>query len=233
MRKVDPDDVRAEFAQEVDDVIAYFDRVAIALAGSAHELGDVSRLAETTFLTIFVAFERFLSDLFLAYLNRQFSAYRTDLETRVRQSIQERFGAWASQRTRLDRVQHVRVADLEGIVDPQGRNLTFASAQDIKEKAQQWLVAVYNARTQALSAHDDRVIDTARAIRNFIAHRSRAARDDMNQRLATVAQGNHNAHLGRGAREVQSAGSFLKAVLANQRRVVRYATRLRNISADM
>src|SRR5438034_335332 len=102
MRKIDPNDVRADFAREVDDVIAYFDRVAVALAGSPHELGDLSRLAESTFLTVFVAFERFLSDLFLAYLNRQFGAYRTTLENRVRQSIHERFGAWAGQRTRLD-----------------------------------------------------------------------------------------------------------------------------------
>jgi len=118
MRKIDPADVRVDFAQEVDEVIAYFDRVTVVLAGSAHEPGDLSRLAETTFLTVFVAFERFLSDLFLAYLNRQFSSYRSDLENRVRQSIKERFGVWASQRMRLGKVHHVRVSDLEGIVDP-------------------------------------------------------------------------------------------------------------------
>ena len=233
MRKINPNDVRTDFSREVDDVVAYFNRVVGSLAGSPHELGDITRLAETTFLTVFVGFERFLSDLFLAYLNRQFGAYRADLEGRVRQSTQERFGAWASQRTRLDRVQHVRVADLENIVDPQGRNLTFPSAQDIKEKAQRWLSAAHNARIQGLSAHDDRVIDTARAIRDFIAHRSKAALDAMNGYLATVTQGPHNPHLGRGANDIHSAGFFLKTVFVAERRVVLYATRLRDISGVM
>jgi hypothetical protein len=233
MRKVDPDDVRGDFHAEVTDLIDYFGRMSAATANSAHAQGDVSRLAETTFLSAYVAFERFLSDLFLAYLNRQFTGYGTDLESRIRQSVHERYGQWAAAQVRLNTVRHVRLADLEPIVNREGRNLTFSSAQDIRDKAQRWLAAPYHTRIASLNAADDRLIDTARAIRNFMSHQSRSAKADMNQHLATVAQGNHNRHLGRGAHQVHAVGSFLKAVFNGQRRVVGYATRLRDISSRM
>jgi hypothetical protein len=228
MRKVDPADVRDDFNAEGSALIDYFGR----LSGGAAQ-GDLSRLAETTFLSVFVAFERFLSDLFLAYLNRHFASFRNDLEARVCQSVSDRYGTWAGTQVSLNTVQHVRLADLEHIVDPDGRNLTFSSAQDIKTKAQQWLLTAHSARIATLTAHDDRLIDTARAIRNFIAHQSKSAKAEMNQHLATVAQGGNNRNLGRGGNEVHAIGSFMKAEFNGQRRVVGYATRLRDISARM
>jgi hypothetical protein len=228
MRKVDPADVRADFHAEATALIDYFGRLS---DGAAQ--GDLSRLAETTFLSAFVAFERFLSDLFLAYLNRHFASFRNDLEVRVRQSVQGRYGQWTGTQVRLNTVQHVSLADLERIVDPDGRNLTFSSAQDIQTKAETWLLTAHRSRIATLTAHDRRLIDTARAIRNFIAHQSKSAKAEMNQHLATVAQGIHNRNLGRGGNEVHAIGSFLKAELSGQRRVVGYATRLRDLSAVM
>ena len=75
MRKVNPAAVRAEFQADVTSLMAYMNRARRALEGESHEQGDVSRLASTTFLSLYVGFERFVSDLFLAYLNRNFSRY--------------------------------------------------------------------------------------------------------------------------------------------------------------
>jgi hypothetical protein len=230
MRKVDPADVRGAFVNESTELMTYMSRARHALEGDAHEKQDISRLASTTFLSMFVAFERFLSDLFLAYLNRDFSGYQADLQGRIEQSIRERFGDWASARNRLDPVKHVAVAQLEEIVDPSGFNLTFRDAAALKAKARQWLAPQYANRIVGLSAHDDRLIDTARALRDFIAHQSPGAKDVMNARLATITQGNYNRYLGRGVHEVHSVGAYLKAVFDGSRRIGLYADRLRVIA---
>ena len=101
---------------------------------------DISTLATNSFLALYVAFERFLSDLLLAYLNRDFSTYQ--LVERVKQSIGDKFGQGVGPLVTIQTKKHVRVAELEGIVDPDARNLTFTSIDKLKATAHEWLVPV-------------------------------------------------------------------------------------------
>jgi hypothetical protein len=84
-----------------------------------------------------------------------------------------------------------------------------------------------------MTDHDERLIDTTRALRDFVAHQSRGAKARMNEALRGVAQGAHNQYLGRGANEVHNIGSFLKAVFDGRRRIAIYAERLKDISGRM
>ena len=70
MRKSDPTLVRQEFADMMNSLVSHFDRLATALVGSQHEMADLSLLAENIFLSAYVSFEGFVSNLFLAYANR-------------------------------------------------------------------------------------------------------------------------------------------------------------------
>jgi hypothetical protein len=184
-------------------------------------------------LTLFVVFERFLSDLFLAYLNRNFSTYQNELAARVRQSVQDKFGNGVAPLISVRLKQHVSVAELEGIVDPDGFNLTFTSARKLKEVAGQWLVSTDATRIRSITAHEARLIDTSRAIRNFIAHQSPRAKVQMNMLLSTVESGAHNRHLGRGSYDVHAVGSYLKAVFPAGRRLHLYAAGLRHIGSHI
>lgn len=66
MHKKDPDDVRADFAASIDDLTGYMGRSRRVLKGAIHEKKDLSRLSNTSFFSLYVSFETFLSDLFLA-----------------------------------------------------------------------------------------------------------------------------------------------------------------------
>jgi hypothetical protein len=48
---------------------------------------DLSLLFEITFHSLCVEFECFVSDLVLAYINRDLSAYQNDLFTRAKESV--------------------------------------------------------------------------------------------------------------------------------------------------
>ena len=233
MRKVDPTDVRGDFESASKTIVDHFDRLVNSLASSTTKEGDTSQLATQSFLALFVAFERFTSDLILAYLNRDFSAYQADLQTRLNSSIEDRFGSGVFGLVTIKKHEHAPVATIEAIVDPTGWNVTFSSVDKLKSFAGKALAPAHAARIASINASETRLIETARAIRDFIAHQSAGSKKRMNEALTTVSAGHHNAQLGRGVHEIQSVGSYLKAVHDGQRRLHRYAAGLLAVSAHM
>lgn len=63
-----------------------------------HEMKDLSLLSEMTFHSLYVEFECFVSDLVLAYINRDPSAYQSDLFDRVETSVRSKFDDWTASR---------------------------------------------------------------------------------------------------------------------------------------
>jgi len=235
MRKVRPQDVKDDFASFVTERRAYFDRVEAALKGTQHEKRDMSTLSETTLQSTYVAFECFLSDLILAYVNRDFSQYQIDIEGRIKQSIESRFGQWASQATSFTSRSHIKVDDLETILTPESDNLTFKDVETLKQRCVAIVAAPHRNAIVNLSDSDSRLIDTVHAIRNFIAHRSPKAKATMNQRLASIVSGVGcpNENLSRGTYDIGNIGAFLKAEVAGSRRINLYLSRLSSIAAAM
>lgn len=233
MRKTDPQLVKNQFDNDTQRLVRFLERAENSLVGSAHEKSDLSQLVSTTFLTLYVQFEKFQSDLFLAYLNRNFSVYQRTKFSSIESSVESKFGRWFRNRLDLEPIQHVRVDELETIVDPTGWNLTFKDADTMKGRATEWLAPQYAQRIGNLTTHDERLIDTAKSIRDFIAHGSPSSKDRMNSNLATVSQGPQNAGLNRGAQNIHSLGAYLKAVMNGRRRILIYANRLRDIAGQM
>lgn len=235
MRKIRPQDVKQDFADFVDERLEYFQRVETLLLGTQHEKRDISILSETTLHAVYVAFECFLSDLFLAYMNRDFSQYQATLKTKIANSNREKFGQWAESRLSFSTVAHVKIEQIESILDPDSYNLTFKSVDVLKQRANDWLAVPLRNGITGISAPDTRLIDCVHAIRNFIAHQSPNAKNQMNSALATVTQGHAcpNLYLGRGVHVVHDIGAFLKSSIAGQRRVQRYATRLAAVAATL
>jgi len=232
MRKVDPNDVRTDFASTSQQVVDHFDRLAAVVAGTTRE-ADISQLATQSFLALFVAFERFTSDLLFAYLNRDPSAYQAALSNRIKSSVKDKHGAAASARVTVHTKKHLSLAELEDLVDPTGWNLTFNTVDKLKDYATANLAQAHRNRLNSINAHETRLIDTARTIRDFIAHQSDGSKKRMHDALATVETGAHNRHLGRGGNKVQSIGACLKAAPAGQMRLHRYASGLVAIATHM
>ncbi len=233
MRKVNPADVLTDFNVACRELLDHFDRIDKAITTHSTREGDLSRLATQSFLSLFVAFERFCSDLLLAYLNRDFTVYQTDLTSRIGASVKDKFGTGVAARTTFEVKKHVSVAELEEIVDPTGWNLTFSNVAKLKDYANKVLVPAYATRIASITAPEARLVDTARTIRDFIAHQSVGAKKRMNEALATIEAGVHNRHLGRTGYAVNVIGSYLKANPAGTRRFHMYANGLLAVAAHM
>ena len=235
MRKIRPQDVKSDFATFVAERIQHFDRLSNALKGSAHEKRDLTTLAEVTLHSVYVAFECFLSDLLLAYINRDPSQYQTNLEGRMRSSIQSKFGAWAENRMGFVAKKHVTADEIEAALDPDSYNLTFKDTATLKQRCTEWVAQPYRNSIVGLSDADCRLIDTVHAVRNFIAHRSQNAKTTMNDRLRTVVTGPFcpNQNLARGAHDIHDVGSFLKSKVGGTIRMKLFVARLEAIAAGL
>jgi hypothetical protein len=185
--------------------------------------------------TVFVDFECFLSDLFVAYMNRDFSQYQTTFESSVRQAAASKHSQWLSDRITFNRPAHMTLDQLAGAIDPTGWNLTFVTCTVMKDKARLWLAEPYRTKVVSLPDEDERLIDTSRAIRNWIAHQSLGSGIKMNSMLADIERGpgTPNHELGRGVREITSIGAFLKTRLGGERRVQAYARRLKEVALHL
>ncbi len=235
MKKVEPAGVRNDFDAFASERRSHFVRLEGELKGTSHEKRDLSILAETTLHSTYVAFEVFLSDLLLAYMNRDFSTYQATLQTDIQKLVQSKLGVGASSMTKLDAPKHIKIQDLENLVDPTGWNLTFKSVAVLQSKFAAWVSPALGAGVAGLVPSDIKLIDTARAIRNFTAHKSDGSKQIMNGMLLTVSTGAAcpNASLLRGNHEIHDVGAYLKSVVGGQRRVVTYIERLRLIAATL
>jgi hypothetical protein len=230
MRKSNPDKVKYNFEDEVKRLRNFLNRVSDLLKGTRHKMADNSQLAQTVFLSTYVAFETFWSDLFLAYLNRDPTHYQREMNERMKQSLEgQHFHNWHVDRIDFSVRQHINKDKIEGIVDPEKRNLTFASAEKMKSKAGSWLNPSHASNINSINDDDERAMDTGRAIRNFITHKSKDSKQEMNSKLDDVDQGGVNSGLGRGSQKVNDVGAFLKAFKNGSRRVVLYQDRFLSI----
>ncbi len=231
MRKVDRAGVLTDFQSACNDLVARYDRLVASVSTTATSNGDISFLATQSFLTLFVSFERFCSDLVLAYMNADFSKYQADLASRIDASITGKFNPATATLVRFIPKAHVSVSELEELVDPTGWNLTFPTVAKFKEFATKSLIEQHADRINAITLPEARLIDSARAIRDFIAHQSRGSKERMNAYLSEIEIGGHNNHLGRGVNDVHLVGVYLKTVHGGQMRLHRYAQGLLAIAA--
>jgi hypothetical protein len=233
MRKINPADVVDDFKSQIDELSSYFDRIAGAMAGTQTEKSDLSLLAEQTFVSAAVAFESFLSDMFVAFINRDSTKLQSEYESRIKESVKSKFAQWHADQLTFSTVKHLSVDQILKIMDKDGRNITFVAAAKMKTEAIAWLHADFAKHFGELTDKDEAVIDCLKAVRDFIAHRSKSAKNRMNDELQKIGTAPPNDNLGRGLQKVHHIGSFLKAEFQATRRVKLYWNRLKVIAESL
>jgi hypothetical protein len=125
------------------------------------------------------------------------------------------------------------MSELEAIVDHGDWNLTFASVTKMKEKAPQWLATTHPKRILSVTADEELLIDTARAIRDCIAHQSIASGKEMNLALKGIDANGAYPHLVRPKRTVGDIGAYLTVGPGGRIRLHRHADGLEAASTDL
>jgi hypothetical protein len=221
MCKKDPNAVVDDYLALLDDSLQVWSETVAALPTER-----LRKQASTdAFLRAAVGWETFLSDWYVAAINRApgpfVAAIRKQLEDRAPST-------WAPVVT-FGFGEHPTVEQVVNALDARGRNVTFRDAADLKQRAASDLGPPYFGVVAALQLRDLRVIDAVKAIRDCLAHRSSASVRTMNACLdaLSVKEGSLRKG-GQATLRLTGIGKYLhgRRTVQGHRRLVAYHNRL-------
>lgn len=244
MRKRNPNVVRQSFRKSVNDTLEHFDRVRTGTSAKASvssatpvpiATNDESRLAEMTFMGIAVAWECFLSDLFIAYVNQD--------PTQVWKTAQASLGKLGNLKPpglvpflSLLSTKHLTVSEVEQLLDPKRENLTFPDVSSLRTTANDYLAEEYVRGFYAMTKDDEVLYDCVKALRNCLAHRSERAKKALVDKM-TIASGRPKTCVlakKTGEYQINDIGAFLKACTKpGPTRLHEYGNRLQNLASRL
>jgi len=222
LRKISPDSVRDDFRQQLANLIVFHSTGFPAFSSET----DQSTLTEHCLLAAAVAWEGFISDMFIAFINRDSTRFKEHLKA----SFEEHIGTSATPRRVFDAFGslnlpvHLKKVDVLTLANSVGNNITFSHFDDLEQRANTWLIADHAAKFSGLSAQQKAVINSVIALRNHIAHRSQRSLDAMNDVLSRGAL--HPTGLRRLGNRFHNVGAWLKATPVG-RAETRFATIIR------
>ena len=207
MRKISPDSVRNDFRQQIADLTSFYNTGMNGFLAKK----DKSAFVENCLLVTAVAWESFVSDMFIAFVNRDATSFKTHMENSLREHLKDSgmpkraFDAFGSLRfpTHLDKIQ------VQSLADSSGNNITFSTYEKLEEKAAVWLTPIHGAKFSGLTPQQKAIINGLIALRNHVAHRSQRSLDAMNDVLFKGVL--HPTGLKRGANKFHNVGAWLKA----------------------
>lgn len=229
MNKLNPANVADAFEQEVDILLAYYDRATIALRGTTTESADISLLNEQVFLTAAISFEGTISDLFFAYVNKDSSQFLATKEQKIKENVAETFGNWYAAKISVPHSKHLKADELYPLLDPRGYNITFQNTRNMVAQARKNLPPVYADKYKTITPAQRKLADCIKCIRNHMAHRSDSAFESMTKALASLTGGPYDSLARNVTYRVNSVGAYLKSRAGAESRTRIYLQEMKGI----
>jgi len=204
MRTIDPQSIKTDYIPALGDVKTTFN----AANASAIPANGKKLISEFSFLSAATLLEGFISDLFVAYINRDDSVFVGYLVGKMSIDASDEHSQRAKNFATISIGQHLSSADIRSVLDSRDYNITFANASEMKAGAGKWLADPYKNYFTAITASQSATLAAAKSIRNFLAHRSAASKSEM--QTALIAP-DLPAPLRRGLHHIRDVGSFLRS----------------------
>jgi hypothetical protein len=207
MRKISPQCIIGDFVEQLGDIKTFY---MDGISGLSKD-GDKSRLAEYSLLAAAVAWEGFVSDIFIAYINSDSAQFKQHLKNSFNEHLTEHDKANMVflKYGKLEFPSHLTKADVQSLANSSGSNITFSSFALLEDRARIWLVQQHADKFANLTSSQKAVVNAVIALRNHIAHRSKRSLDAMNESLAVGAL--YTTGIKRQGNNFHNVGAWLKA----------------------
>jgi hypothetical protein len=207
MRTSNPTSVREDFVRALADIDTAFTSVDLS------RVPDKSKqlVAEYCLVAAAVLWEGYVSDLFVAYISHDMSQFASYVLPRIAMTSDDDIGRRATSHVEPRFKRHLITAEVRAILDETGNNITLASTDRVKMQAGKLLVPADAAHFTEISAAQTALIEAWRSARNFLAHRSKGAKDAMQASLRATGLP-ARLKLGAGTRDIYEVGPYLVAV---------------------
>jgi hypothetical protein len=197
------------FQKRVDETLGYYSELLLAVTGKKRQAALETMLGEQCAMTLAVSWEAFIHDVLIAYVSLSPAVFKKDLEARLTQSIEDKYGE-AIRWVKFHMPKAPQKSQLVGVIDPKGWNITANSAEDLSKRANQLLPAA-DAKKFSLDADDSALVDYLIAMRNYLGHRSKASRAALTSAIRDMQGTAQNALL---SGNVTTIGAYLKTRVA-------------------
>lgn len=207
VRKIMPTSVRDDYLAQLANINTFHQKGLIAFTSDA----DESTLTEHSLLAIAVAWEGFISDMFIAFINRDSTRFLTHMEQSFSHHLS---GSGTPQRVfnkfgKLEIPNHLKKKEVMELANSIGNNITFPNYSELESKAKTWLTGPHFAVFKSVPGPQKAVINLLISLRNHIAHRSQRSFDAMNESMLVGAL--YPTGLQRQANKIQNVGAWLKS----------------------
>ena len=223
------DKVISRFEKAVDASLENHRELVLALFGKKKQASLETVLVEQLVLSTAVAWEAFISDLFIAYITMKPKTYLDSLERRLNESITSKFGKPVARLTKFERPLSLSPNIVSVLVDPDGWNIALPSSDKLASKANSMLHATF-ARRFSLDADDGSFLDFAVALRNFLGHRSPKSRKSLTEAHRKLGVGKNAPFNG----SLRNIAAYLKEKDADgNSRAILHALRLVEVARSL
>lgn len=207
MRKISPQSIIDDFVKQLGDIKDLY----IEGIGALSNDGGKSRLAEYSLLAAAVAWEGFISDMFIAYINADSGRFKQHLRNSFDEHLtkHDKANTVFSKYGKIEFRSHLTKADVQSLANSSGSNITFSKFTSLEDQAKTWLVQQHANKFAKLDPSQKGVVNAVIALRNHIAHRSKRSLDAMNDALAAHAL--HTTGIKRQDNKFHNVGAWLKA----------------------
>jgi hypothetical protein len=120
MRKMSPIDVKSDFKNSLTDLSNFYSTTNTALTLDSQR----SFLVENSLLAAAVLWEGFVSDLLVAYINRDSTRFALHLEDALKQGLSEKQKTILTKYGKLNVPNHLKKEEIQDLVDGNGNNIT-------------------------------------------------------------------------------------------------------------
>lgn len=178
-----PDAIKKFFNDELDATLRFYKNTLQKL----ETLDDKSRLVSQTYMSAATAWECFLNDIVIAYIEIDPEVFFEHLKrsyegnrTKKQKLIQKKY-------SKINFPESINSEDIVELIDSEKRNITFSSASDLNEKVRKWISEDYFKKFSEITKEETAIINLIISLRNFIAHQSKGSFAKL-ERYARVSQ---------------------------------------------
>lgn len=218
------------FLQRLDESERHHTELMTIVRLHRHQASLESLLTTQFVLSLAVMWEALVSDLMVSYVSVSPGTFLQNLEKRIDQSLNEKFGPAVAKRIKFTAPTTFDRAVAHAFLDHKGRNLTASSAQDLADRANELLTGSL-ARKFSLDIDDRMFIDLLLGIRNYLSHRSKKSLTALKKSVANLTPVGNNGPL---SGQLTTVESFLKRnTPVNKTRATFISGRIREIAAKL
>jgi len=205
LRTMDPALVRASFDAQITDATNFYHTVKASLSSAA----DVTRLSALTMISAATLWESFLSDLVVAYINRDPSQFAVHLQHALNEDLSDKQKQIVNRYAPYKAPTSIDRGTILSLLDDNGNNITFSNAQTLKKGAKRWISAANIVGINALTGQQIAIINLWISLRNHIAHDSERSRSAL--QIAVSHGALHGTGLHRAQNAIHTPGVYLKS----------------------